>query len=319
VPDDFLKLPGPNMQWNKLGVVWQPDGMMWWAGKYAACPTPFFLKDGSLRVFIQCRDEGGVGRVGYVDVDPEKPTRVLRISAQPVLDVGLPGAFDDNGVFQTSVMQIDDGRIFMYYVGFELCHRIRYRLLTGLAVSNDEGRTFQKMKTTPILERSPSEMHFRCGPFVRPAIGGGFQMWYVAGSEWEEIEGKPMPVYDIRYAESLDGVHWPDEGRIVLQIDRNSEHGFGRPFIVKKQNHFQMFYSIRKKSPRAYCLGYAESLDGIAWQRKDEEMGIEVSKGGWDSESVEYAAIVNVGKKTLCFYNGNDFGATGFGVAELVT
>lgn len=306
------------MQWKKLGVVWQPDGDLWWARKYATCPTPLFLNDGSLRLYVQCRDEDGVGRIGYVDVDPENPSHVLRVSKEPVLDVGAPGAFDDNGVFQTSVLQSEDGRLFMYYVGFELCHHIRYRLLAGLAVSNDGGETFQKIKTTPILERSPTEMHFRAGPFVWPATGGGYQMWYVAGSEWEDIDGKPMPVYDIRYAESVDGVHWPEEGRIVLRVDRDKEHGFGRPYIVKKQNHYQMFYSIRKKSPCAYRMGYAESVDGIHWQRKDKEVGLDVSIVGWDSEAIEYAAVVDVGNRTLCFYNGNDFGGTGFGVAELV-
>jgi predicted GH43/DUF377 family glycosyl hydrolase len=307
------------MQWKKLGVIWQPSGDLWWARKYATCPTPYWLKDGSLRIYLQCRDEHNIGRIGYVDVDPANPFTVLRVSEKPVLDIGELGAFDDNGVFQTSIVEAQDGRLFMYYVGFELCHHIRYRLLTGLAVSNDGGESFEKVKTTPILERSATEMHFRCGPFVLPAIGEGYRMWYVAGSEWEEIEGKPMPVYDIRYAESADGVHWPEQGLVVLPVEREREHGFGRPYVVKKDNGcYQMFYSIRKKTPRAYRMGYAESTDGMHWQRKDAAMGLDVSALGWDSEAIEYAAIMKVGERILCFYNGNDFGATGFGVAELV-
>jgi predicted GH43/DUF377 family glycosyl hydrolase len=306
------------MQWKKLGVVWRPDGRSWWAKKYATCPTPLFLKDGNLRLYLQCRDSHGVGRIGYVDVDPAKPLCVLRVSREPVVGVGVPGAFDDNGVLQTSVVETGDGRLFMYYVGFELCHQIRYRLLTGLAVSIDAGESFQKVTTTPILERSASEMYFRGGPFVLPTAAGGYQMWYVAGSEWEKIDGKPVPVYDIRYAESTDGIHWPEEGRVVLRVERKKEHGLGRPYLVKKENHYQMFYSIRKKSPCAYRMGYAESADGMQWQRKDEEIGLDVSVEGWDSDAIEYAAVVDVGSRTLCFYNGNDFGGTGFGVAELV-
>lgn len=305
------------MKWRKLGVVWQPNGDLWWARKYATCPTPYWLKDGSLRIYIQCRDEHNVGRIGYVDVDPDDPLHVLRVSEKPVLDIGIPGAFDDNGVFQTSVVQAHDGRLLMYYVGFELCHHIRYRLLTGLAVSNDGGETFKKVKTTPILERSATEMHFRGGPFVLPATGGGYRMWYVAGSEWEEIDGKSMPVYDIRYAESTDGEHWPEQGLVILSPERKREHGFGRPYVVQQDNRYQMFYSVRKKSPCAYRMGYAESTDGIHWQRKDAEIGLDISSHGWDSDAIEYAAIVEVGRRTLCFYNGNDFGAAGFGVAEL--
>jgi hypothetical protein len=306
------------MQWKKLGMLWQPDGELWWAKKYASCPTPLFLKDGGLRIYLQCRDEGGVGRIGYVDVNPKDPMRVLRVSKEPVLDIGAPGAFDDNGVFQTSVLHAPDGRLFMYYVGFELCHHIRYRLLTGLAVSNDGGESFHRMKTTPILERSTTEMYFRGGPFVQRTTDGLYRMWYVAGSEWEVINDKPMPVYDVRYAESPDGIHWPEEGQVVLQVNRDKEHGFGRPYVVKQQNGYQMFYSIRKKTPCAYRMGYAESTNGIDWQRKDEDMGLDVSAEGWDSDSIEYAAIVELGKRTVCFYNGNDFGGTGFGIAELV-
>jgi hypothetical protein len=268
---------------------------------------------------VQCRDEENVGRIGYVDVDPADPRRVLRVSGVPVLDVGEPGAFDDNGVFQTSVVHAPDGRLLLYYVGFELCHRIRYRLLTGLAASIDGGESFVRVKPTPILERSPIEMHFRGGPFVlAPAGGQPYRMWYVAGSEWEIIDGKPMPVYDIRYAESADGIHWPDAGTVVLDVDREHEHGFGRPWVVARDGRWQLFYSVRRKSPCAYRMGYAESADSLSWRRMDHEMGLDVSSGEWDGNSVEYAAVIDVGGRTFCFYNGDDFGATGFGVAELV-
>lgn len=305
------------MDWIKRGVVWTPSADLWWARKYATCPTPFRRQDGTLRLFIQCRDENNVGRIGYVDVDPEDPLRVLKVSDEPVLDCGAPGAFDDNGVFQTTVIRMPDGRVLMYYVGFELCHHIRYRLLTGLAVSHDDGDSFQRVKATPVLERSSAEMYFRCGNFVLPRQGGGVRMWYVAGSEWEEIDGKSMPIYDIRYIESDDGITWPEEGRVVLPVDLGREHGFGRPYIIEEAGLFRMFYSIRGRFPRAYHLGYAESPDGFNWTRKDEEMNLEASAEGWDSESVEYSAVVESAGRTFCFYNGNDFGVTGFGLAEL--
>jgi predicted GH43/DUF377 family glycosyl hydrolase len=305
------------MEWRKLGVVWCPTGDLWWARSHASCPTPLFLDDGTLRIYVQGRDEKGIGRIGFVDVDAGDPTRVLRVSPDPVLDVGVPGAFDDNGVFQTCVLARPDGTLAMYYVGFEICHQIRYRLLTGLAISHDGGETFQRLRATPVLERSPHELHIRGGPFVM-AEGGVYRMWYVAGSEWETLEGKAMPVYDLHYLESADGVIWPEAGSRVFEMNRDVEHGFGRPYVVKKHDGYQMFYSVRKKQPLGYRMGYAESPDGRHWTRLDEQMGLDVSASGWDNETVEYAAVVNAGDKTFCFYNGNDFGVTGFGVAELI-
>ena len=75
-----------------------------------------------------------------------------------------------------------------------------------------------------------------------------------------------------------------------------------------------MWYSYKYKG-RPYTIGYAESTDGLAWHRKDDEAGIGVSGFGWDSEMVEYAYIHSAGGKQYMFYNGNDYGRFGIGLA----
>lgn len=305
------------MKWLKHGVVWTPSGDAWWARTHATSPTPIWIDEKTLRVYVQCRDEFNVGRVGYVDLDPDDPRKVIGQSAEPVLDIGQPGAFDDSGAFQTSVVRAPDGRLFMYYVGFELCQKIRYRLLTGLAVSDDNGETFVRVQTTPVLERAPGEEHFRCGPWVT-IDDGRFRMWYVAGGSWEQIGEKRMPVYDIRYAESGDGVRWPASGQVVLPVNLQHEHGFGRPVVRRGPSGYRMIYSIRRRQPAAYRMGYAISSDGLNWRRRDDTIGIDVSCEGWDAESVEFGVDIQTAGKTWLLYNGNDFGGSGFGIAELV-
>lgn len=305
------------MRWHKHGVVWRPDGTLPWARSHASCPTPLRRADGSLRVYLQCRDAQGVGRVGWVDLDPDDPRHVIRAATHPVLDIGAPGSFDDNGVFPTTVLRVPDGRLFMYYVGFELCHHIRYRLLTGLAISEDDGASFVRERSTPILERSPDEPHFRCGPFVLRE-GGVYRMWYVAGGAWEAIAGKALPVYELRTIESDDGIRWPDTGRVVMAVRPQHEHGFGRPWVVPEAGGYRMHYSVRRRDPARYRLGLAHSHDGLKWQRDDAGLGLDVSPGEWDGDAIEYSAELRAGGRTWLLYNGDDFGATGFGVAERV-
>jgi hypothetical protein len=306
------------MRWKKLGVVWKPDGSSAWARTHGMGPTPFRLNDEVIRVFVTCLDDKGRGRPGYVDVATKDPTCVLGVSPRASLDIGEPGTFDDNGLVAISVIQPDPGNLFMYYAGFELCTHIRYRIFTGLAVSKDGGTNFERYSRSPILDRSDDELLFRCGPFSM-FDEGVFKLWYVAGSEWTEIRGKPMPVYDIRYQESNDGIHWAPKGKVCLAISGADEHGFGRPWVVKRgPNDYQLFYSIRRRSFAAYRLGYAESKDGITWIRKDEEMGLDVSPGEFDSDAIMYSSVISVDDKTFCFYNGNSFGEQGFGVAELI-
>jgi hypothetical protein len=305
------------MRWRKLGVVFKPDASMSWAMSHAMTPTPVLIEDNVIRVYATFCDNSGVGRPAWVDVDADNPLKVLAVSPTVLMDVGRPGMFDDNGVLSCSVVKVDVKTFYMYYVGFELCTKIRYRLLSGLAISEDGGETFRRYQESPILERSSTEPYFRCGPFVLKE-NDCYRMWYVAGSEWLTLNEKLVPVYSMKYLESPDGLHWPDEGETCLEITGDDEHGFGRPWVVKHSDtDYELFYSIRRKSLGAYRLGYATSIDGRDWARRDREMGLDVSSAGWDSEAIMYSAVIEAHGKTYCFYNGNNFGETGFGVAVL--
>ena len=64
-----------------------------------------------------------------------------------------------------------------------------------------------------------------------------------------------------------------------------------------------------------YRIGYAESTDGIQWDRKDNEVNIDVSDSGFDSIMMEYASIIKHKNKYIMFYNGNNYGFDGIGLA----
>ena len=279
--------------------------------------TPVRQNDHVIRVYTTFCDAAGIGRPGYVDVSVHNPMEVLDVSQRPLLDLGQPGTFDENGMLTCAVTDLGGGRMYMYYVGFELGTKIRYRLLTGLAVSEDGGNTFRRHAPTPVLERSAAELYFRGGPYCLHEPQR-FRLWYVAGSKWIDLSGKSMPVYDVRYAESADGIHWPDEGEVQIAITDQDEHGFGRPCVmVRPGRGYRMFYSVRRRSFGAYRLGYAESDDGHAWKRMDDRLNLDVTPGSFDSEAIMYAAPIEIGDRLYVFYNGNDFGRAGFAAAVL--
>lgn len=306
------------MKWIKQGLIYNANGEFNWAQSHAMIPTPIVLNENTIRVYVTFCDKNGIGRVGFVDVDSFNPKIIKGISPNPVLDIGLPGTFDENGALVCSVLTLNKKK-YLYYVGFELGTKIRYRLLTGLGINAENDNNsyyFRKVKQTPILERSSDELFFRCGPFCL-FEDNIFKLWYVAGSSWLKINNKDMPVYTINYLESNNGINWGNKGHVCINIQNDNEHGFGRPYVVKDEGFYKMFYSIRIKE-LGYRLGYAESVDGKNWERKDNEIGIDVSTEGWDSKMVCYSAVIQVNGRTYMFYNGNDFGGTGFGFAELM-
>lgn len=297
------------MSWIKKGVLWNIPPEFKWAKTHATCPTPILTQDGKARVFFQGRDEKNVGRIGYIDINPENPSEILNVSETPVLDVGQPGTFDDSGVFQCSVVEPECGKLFMYYAGFELLQSTRYRLLSGLAISEDGGKTFTRLRSTPILERSERELIFRCGPSVI-FENNIFKMWYVAGSDWETIGDKLVPVYSMKYLESSNGVDWANEGELIMSPSKD-EHGFGRPLVYSHGDRgYQMIYSIRNRN-KGYRMAFAWSVDGKTWAREDKDLEIDVSTSGPDSETIEFGAFLSEAHSNILLYNGNDFGATG--------
>jgi predicted GH43/DUF377 family glycosyl hydrolase len=303
------------MKWSKQGRIYAADGSMPWARKYGYPPTPVRLDDATIRLYVAFCDDAMVGRAGYVDVLADDPKTIVKVSPTPVLDIGTPGAFDENGVVPTSVICVGDD-LYMYYVGYQLGMKVRYYQFQGLAVSRDGGETFHRSRRVPVIDRSDAEMFHRTSAFVL-LENGLFRMWYVAGSEWVSGRGgKTLPLYNMRYIESNDGEHWPDEGRVVLDFSNDDEHALGRPWVFRENGRYSMFYSIRTRS-KGYRLGYAESPDGVAWTRRDDEVGIDVSNDGWDSDSVAYASVFRHRERTYMFYNGNNCGETGFGYAVL--
>lgn len=277
-------------------------------------PTPFRLSDDVTRVFVTTRDADGVGHVAYVDVMAEEPWRVLGVASEPVLGPGRAGMFDDNGVAACSIVVEPDGALGMYYVGFELCRRVRYRLFTGLARSRDGGKSFVRVSETPVLDRSHGESIVRGGPFCWIS-GGIWRMLYVAGGSWEVFGDREVPVYDIRYLESEDGILWGDQGHTILTQTRSDDFGFGRPFLITLGGLYQMVFSVRSRSTGDYLMGYAESENGADWTRRDEYLGLHPGGADWESTSVTYGALYPVDEKLYMFYNGDGFGEAGFALA----
>ena len=300
--------------WRKLGLVHCASGELPWALTHAYCPTPFVTGDGErIRVLCAFLDADRIGRCGWVDVDARRPERVLGISGAPVLDIGRAGTFDEHGVTPLSVVRLASGGLRLYYAGWQRGLGVRYSLFTGAAESHDDGGSFTRVSEAPVLDRSDGELHVRTGGLVLPD-GEGWQMWYAGGTGWIGEGSEARPRYALRHVRSRDGLHWPRLGSVCLE-PRDDELGFGRPGILRRGGTLHMWYG-RRALTGAYELGYATSQDGLTWERDDDHAGLERGPAGaWDSEMVGLSGLVETPDATFLFYNGNGYGATGFGVA----
>lgn len=302
------------MQWEKKGIIASPDYNCGFGNTRIMIPSPIQVEEKILRIFCGFCDRNGISRVGFYDVRIDKPSHILKVSKKPVFDLGRDGSFDDNGVVPLSIIKVKK-ELYMYYVGFQKGVKIPYYMFGGLAISMNNGLNFERYSESPILDRVESEIYARCGMNVL-IHDNKFMMWYIGsyGEGWARKKDKLVPQYIMRYIESEDGIHWVGSGKICMNYKSEDEHGFGRPFVFHNNGIFKQYYSIRTLS-KGYKLGYAESSDGIQWNRQDERVGIFCSDTGWDSQNICYASLFQYNDITYMFYNGNNMGDTGFGYA----
>ena len=310
------------MEWKKLGHIYEVAGRHGFDLTHCHKPTPLLVDDDTLRVYFGTRDERNRTRTTFIDLDPLNLLKIKYIHDRPVIDLGKIGAFDDSGANVCSIVR-DGGRVLMYYIGANTSTTVHMRNAVGIAVSEDGGLTFRRMYDGPVLDRTKDEPYY-IGAAEVLREGDLWKCYYTSGNEWRIIDGKPEIDYQIKYATSRNGIDWLRDNLQVIQPAYDSEV-CARPSVWHENGLYHMYFSrrsmagFRQTSSSGYRAGYARSTDGVTWQRLDNEAGLPPAPSGWDSEGIAYPYYFNLSGRELLFYNGNQFGRSGFGVAERIT
>jgi hypothetical protein len=243
------------------------------------------------------------------------PFKVIKVCCDPVLDVGGPGTFDADGVNPSQIVA-RDGALYLYYIGYQrISQEIPYTILGGLAVSTDDGASFKRVHTTPMLRPVEEQRYLRSAPFVWQQEGR-WQMLYIAGGEFfSGPGGKRLPRYMLRHTESPDGLNWDGPSRVLLQPDTSlGQIGFGRPVLMRKRGQNpELMLSIRSVDGYRLCAG-PFSLDAPLDLASLQEV-LPLSRDGWDSQMVCFGVTQELDGRDLLIYNGNQYGRSGFGLA----
>lgn len=301
------------MEWVKKGLIFRPKFQFNWIHSHSWVPTVDRLNDNNIRVYFSSRNTNNFSQTGYFEMDLSNSYKVSNLTAEPVLSLGSLGSFDDSLVVGCSIVTYNDIK-YLYYVGWMQGKRVRYYPSIGLALSKNNGKTFKKYSQAPIIERSDVEPFGMASPFIK-IVNGSWMMWYASYRKWEIRKEQAWPTYEIRLAESKDGINWLIHNHSCIPATDNEE-AVARPYVILENNIFKMWYSYRPIK-KDYRIGYAESKNGITWIRKDESVGITVSNNGWDSKMISYPCVFQHQGKKYMLYNGNNFGVDGIGLAQM--
>jgi hypothetical protein len=315
------------MKWKKLGQIFDPTEHSLPNDCLEFAQSPQVLVCGDfVRTYFSTRQRDASGKylshVSFVDFNREF-SRVLGVSKHVVIELGGLGCFDEHGIFPINPVRTGD-RVLAYTTGWNRKQSVSADSSIGLAVSTDDGYTFQKVGTGPVVTSSLHEPFLIADAFVA-VYGGTYHMWYIYGTAWLAAAsgGLPERVYKIGHATSQDGVAWQKEGRQLIADKLGSNECQALPTVIHFGGMYHMFFCYRRqfgfRSDRdaAYRIGYAFSEDLASWVRDDTRAGIDVSPSGWDSAMQCYPHVFECDGKIYLLYNGNDFGRRGFGMAVL--
>lgn len=299
------------MRWKKLGQIYQPEPVHPKLLSHASNPLAIHLRDDLYRVFFDGRDSQNRSSVGFVDVDVST-CEVTYIHREPVFEHGIEGSFYSHGVSIGNYYDVGEER-YILFMGWQHPPEGHWR--------GDIGRLRLKDNFSMVIDNS--------SPFIGPSEidpislsypwvlhrRDQYLMWYGSTVTWDAGNGEMLHV--INYASSLNGHTWNRHGR-ALPYELGVVQVFSRPTVVTDQSGYHMWFSFRSGvSGQKYKIGYAHSALGENWEIRLHDVGIDVSEAGWDSEMIEYPFVFDHRGRRLMFYNGNNYGKSGFGLAAL--
>ncbi len=316
------------MKWHKLGKIFDPTQHTLPNGcvQFAQSPQALVFDD-FVRIYFSTRavDTNGKFLSHIAFVDMRKNLReVIRVSDQTVIPLGGLGCFDEHGIFPMSVLRHGDS-VYGYTCGWNRRVSVSVDTAIGLAISHDDGLTFQRIGEGPVLAASLQEPCLVGDGFVK-VINGMYHMWYIFGTGWRKYapDAAPDRTYKIGHATSNDGITWvKEEARRIISDKLGPDESQALPTVICISGLHHMFFCYRESfdfrlgKGRGYRIGHAWSDDLTNWTRDDDDPLLEGTLGEWDSDMQCYPHVFECDGRVYLLYNGNEFGRYGFGLAEL--
>jgi predicted GH43/DUF377 family glycosyl hydrolase len=290
----------------RIGYANSSDGIIWlrsvlnpvmtfgpsgsWDSAHVFYPAVIY--DGNVFQMWYSGADGSNTRIGYTTSTDGSVW--YRHKSNPVLDIGIPGSWDNFVVWFPSILLINSVYC-MWYGGKD---GTTYRI--GYATSPD-GITWTKKPSAPV---------------VNVGSGGSWEEWYVNG---------PSVIFDgityhlwytgsngvnqrIGYATSTDGISWTKSpSNPVLDTGPSPWDSvqIGAPSVIYDGIMYHMWYS--GSDGTNWRIGYATSPNGISWTKSGSNpVMILGSTGDWDDEYVLDPTVIFDGIRFHMWYAGYD-------------
>lgn len=246
-----------------------------------------------------CLSPGAACAIGSGVITPtinlaagDQVCNLTKYGGNPVVSVGPNGAWDDEDVWQPTVLK-EGSSYKMWYVGYDGSTR-----RIGYATSPD-GLTWTKHGSNPVL--LPGTGWESNGVFAPAVItdSGLYKMWYAGGDNEGAVR--------IGYATSPDGVAWTKyDSNPVLGVGGDGtweDEDVVEPTVLRMDSTYHLWYSAY--DGQTSRIGHATSLDGITWSKDTANPVLDLgAPGAWDWLDVYGPSVIRYNDTFLLWYAG---------------
>lgn len=129
-----------------------------------------------------------------------------------------------------------------------------------------------------------------------------YKMWY-AGQYFNDYR------YDFGYAVSPDGKNWTKHPGTIMEVGNATEWDGGfieGASVIKDGSTYKMWYAGYDLTNGHVTVGYATSVDGIAWSKYASNPVLSTTPLAWDSVFVQDPHVIKIGGNYHMWYGGVD-------------
>jgi hypothetical protein len=276
-------------------------------------PTAVRLDESRVRVFAAARSRDGRARIVWFDLNA-CDLSVAGVSGHPVLDVGHPGSFDQDGVILGDVLRDPDtGGYILCYVGFQRVPTVKFRALSGLASAATLDGPFVR-SGMPVVRPAESERTRYVEALHQLQYNNDSVVAHFAiGTSWEVLDGVRFPVYAPYRASGPDVLSLTLDAKPTATLPATEDvYRLGRP---REISVFGKAILVATGMTRAGVyspyLFEKDSNDSWQWNRS---LDIGVRPGRHDLAIMQacYPTTVSLGaEEELVLFNGDAMGGAG--------
>ena len=198
----------------------------------------------------------------------------------------------DKGAVSPCVLY-DQGVFKMWFVG--AMNPMRYQNGIGYATSSDgKNWDIDQQPVVPLGQYFAATWH--------PAVLKKDGLFYLFIGASQSSQDYPR---DIVLMTSLDGRNWTFRGKVLSsRYDVSWQRtGIAPSEVIFDDNRFKMFYTAFHDE--SFCIGYAESLEGINWLMASDRPTLNASDAyPWRVVSVGFPAVLRDGGKLKMWFSG---------------